>query len=839
MTTNPYRLPRTVVPSNYQIHLTPDLEKFTFDGRVEIDLDINESVTSFALNAKELELSSASVTVAGQTFVSGAPSFNEEYETATFTFDAALPTGAAVATITFTGILNDQLHGFYRSTYTDNNGVTHTIATTQFESHDARKAFPCWDEPAFKATYEVTLVVPAHLAAYSNSAVIRETDLGNNKREVVFDRTMKMSTYLVAFVVGPFESTEEVIVRGVPMRAIYPIGKGHLTEIGMETAIHAIEFFSDYFDIPYPGDKLDLIAIPDFAAGAMENLGLVTFRDTALLVDPKTGAHSDIERVAEVVNHEIAHMWFGDLVTMEWWEGIWLNEAFATFMESICTDHFRPQWQKWVGFNPARDMAFNVDGLHSTRAIEYEVISPNDCRGMFDVLTYIKGCAVLRMLEQYLGEETFRDGIRIYLKKHAYGNTVTKDLWSALEESSGQPVGAIMDTWILQGGHPLVKVENGTISQSPFSYLPPQDKSAIGSLWQVPVLSREIGSATINKQLLTSASAPLATSGVAVVNAGGSGFYRTAYGNTELAAIAAHLTELDVLERAVLFSDTWAAVMVGGATLQGLLTLATGLTDLDEPSTWSVIGQAIGMIDRIANDEERVELGGVVRRLYQPVLKRLTWNPAAGESEQAGELRGMVIEMLGIYGHDSDVIAEALRRFDANEVSGDLARAIVMIAADQHRPGTSAILDERRKNATTPQDEQRYLFALAGIPSEAVALETLEKCLSEFRSQDAPFLMGAMIANRSIGEFVWRWITERWGQLTEHFIPDMHAMMLGGVVTLFKNGDLAREVRAFHESNPLQSRHVTLIQMLDRLERGVLFGERVRGTLLETLKSLN
>ena len=839
MSTNPYRLPRTVVPSNYQIHLTPDLEKFTFDGRVEIDLDINESVTSFALNAKELELSGASVTVAGQTYVSGAPSFDEEYETATFTFDAALPTGAAVATITFTGILNDQLHGFYRSTYTDNNGVSHTIATTQFESHDARKAFPCWDEPAFKATYEVTLVVPSHLAAYSNSAVVRETDLGNNKREVVFDRTMKMSTYLVAFVVGPFESTEEVIVRGVPMRVIYPIGKGHLTEIGMETAIHAIEFFSDYFDIPYPGDKLDLIAIPDFAAGAMENLGLVTFRDTALLVDPKTGAHSDIERVAEVVNHEIAHMWFGDLVTMEWWEGIWLNEAFATFMESICTDHFRPQWQKWVGFNPARDMAFNVDGLHSTRAIEYEVISPNDCRGMFDVLTYIKGCAVLRMLEQYLGEETFRDGIRIYLKKHAYGNTVTKDLWSALEESSGQPVGAIMDTWILQGGHPLVKVENGTISQSPFSYLPPQDKSAIGSLWQVPVLSREIGSTTINKQLLASASAPLATSGVAVVNAGGSGFYRTAYGNTELAAIAAHLTELDVLERAVLFSDTWAAVMVGGATLHGLLTLATGLTDLDEPSTWSVIGQAIGMIDRIANDEERVELGGVVRRLYQPVLKRLTWNPTAGESEQAGELRGMVVEMLGIYGHDSDVIAEALRRFDANEVSGDLARAIVMIAADQHRPGTSAILDERRKSATTPQDEQRYLFALAGIPSEAVALETLEKCLSEFRSQDAPFLMGAMVANRSIGEFVWRWITERWGQLTEHFIPDMHAMMLGGVVTLFKDGELAREVRAFHESNPLQSRHVTLIQMLDRLERGVLFGERVRGTLLETLKSLN
>ena len=815
------------------------MEKFVFEGRVAIDIDINESVNSFAVNAKELEVGAATVTIEGQSFVSAAPTYDHEYETATFTFDTALPTGTGVATISFTGILNDQLHGFYRSTYTDNNGVNHTIATTQFESHDARKAFPCWDEPAFKATYEVTLVVPSHLAAYSNSAVVRETDLGNGKREVVFDRTMKMSTYLVAFVVGPFESTKEVVVRGVPMRVIYPIGKGHLTDIGMETAVHAIEFFSDYFDIPYPGDKLDLIAIPDFAAGAMENLGLVTFRDTALLVDPKTGSHSDIERVAEVVNHEIAHMWFGDLVTMEWWEGIWLNEAFATFMESICTDHFRPQWQKWVGFNPARDMAFNTDGLHSTRAIEYEVVAPNDCRGMFDVLTYIKGCAVLRMLEQYLGEETFRDGIRLYLKKHAYGNTVTQDLWSALEEASGQPVGAIMDTWILQGGHPLVKVENGTITQTPFSYLPPAEKSAIGSLWQVPVLSREIGSSTINKQLLNTSSSPLATSGVAVVNAGGSGFFRTAYGNSELAAIAERLNDLDVLERAVLFSDTWAAVMVGGATLEGLLTLATGLSELDEPSTWSVINQALVMIDRIANEEERTELAGVVRRLYQPVLHRLTWTPKPGESEQAGELRGMAVEMLGIYGRDEAVIEEAVRRFEANEVSGDLARGIVMIAAHENRAGTLDVLDQRRVAATNPQDEQRYLFALAGIPSEEIAAQTLQRCVDEFRSQDAPFLMGAMIANRTVGEFAWRWITERWEQLSAHFIADMHAMMLNGVVTLFKNGELAREVRNFHESNPLQARHITLVQMLDRLERGVLFGERVRGTLLETLKGLN
>ena len=833
--TNPYRLPATVVPSAYKIFMAPDLEAATFSGRVEISVDVNESVETFALNALDLEVGAAVITINGTTYRSAEPSYDAEYQTANFAFDDALPLGRGTIEISFSGILNDLLHGFYRSTYTDDTGVTHTLATTQFESHDARRAFPCWDEPAYKATYEVHLTVPSHLAAYSNSAVVSDVDLGNGQRSVSFAPTMKMSTYLVAFVVGPFAETPVIDVRGVPVRIIYPLGKGHLTAIGMETAIHALEFFTDYFAIPYPGDKLDLIAIPDFAAGAMENLGLVTFRDTALLVDPDRASFNEVERVAAVVNHEIAHMWFGDLVTMDWWEGIWLNEAFATFMESICTDHFRPQWKKWVGFNTSRDMAFNVDGLHSTRAIEYEVVSPNDCRGMFDILTYIKGCAVLRMLEQYLGEETFRDGIRLYLKKHAYANTVTQDLWNALEESSQQPVGQIMNTWILQGGHPLIKVENGTITQTPFSYLPPQENSNVGTDFLVPVLSREISSKKISKQLLTTPSAELATSGIAVVNAGGSGFYRTAYGDGELAAIAAHLDELDELERAVLFSDTWASIYVGGATIRGLLTLATGLRNLDEPSSWSVIGTALATIDRITDDEGRVVLAGAVRRIYGPVLERLTWSPIPGESEQAGELRAMAVEMLGIYGKDPEVIAEALRLFDDHRVSGDLAQPIVAITAAQNRPGTYEELDARRKAATTPQDEQRYLFAAVAIPDVELALETYERCYGEFRSQDAPFLMGVLATNRVHGETLWRKITSEWDRATTYFPPDMHIRLATGVPTLIASESLAREVRAFHEAHPLKASHQTLVQMLDRMDRGVAFGNRVREGLAATL----
>ena len=434
---NPYRLDRNVIPSAYRIFLTPDLESATFSGRVEIDVDVTTSAPSFTLHAIELALGAASITTSDSTLLSSDPVLDEKYETATFNFDEDVPAGPSTIEIAFTGILNDQLHGFYRSTFTDVNGVAHTIATTQFEHSDARRAFPCWDEPSFKATYQVNLTVPSDLAAYSNSPELSNTDLGNGQRTVTYAPTMKMSTYLVAFVVGPFEETEATDVDGVPLRIVYPVGKGHLTELALEAGAFSLRFFSQYFAIPYPGDKLDMIAIPDFAFGAMENLGCVTYRESALLVDPSTASLAEMQRVAEVVSHEIAHMWFGDLVTMEWWEGIWLNEAFATFMSVLCTNALRPQWEMWVGFGVDRDAALQIDGLHSTRPIEYEVVSPDDTRGMFDILTYEKGGSVLRMLEQYLGDETFRDGIRHYLLKHSYANTVTTDLWDALEETSG------------------------------------------------------------------------------------------------------------------------------------------------------------------------------------------------------------------------------------------------------------------------------------------------------------------------------------------------------------------------------------------------------------------
>ena len=831
MSTNPYRLPRTVVPSNYQIHLTPDLEKFTFVGRVDIDIDINESVSSFALNAKELDVAAATVVAGGTTYTSAAPTYSDEYETATFAFDAALPTGPAVLTINFTGILNDQLHGFYRSTYTDNNGVSHTIATTQFESHDARKAFPCWDEPAFKATYEVTLVVPSHLAAYSNSAVVRESDLGNGQREVVFDRTMKMSTYLVAFVVGPFESTEEVVVRGVPLRVIYPIGKGHLTAIGMETAVHAIEFFTDYFDIPYPGDKLDLIAIPDFAAGAMENLGLVTFRDTALLVDPTTGAHSEIERVAEVVNHEIAHMWFGDLVTMEWWEGIWLNEAFATFMANSCVDAFRPEWRTWVGFGTFRDMALQIDGLHSTRPIEFEVVSPGDSQGMFDLLTYEKGGSVLRMLELYLGRDIFRDGIRRYLKKHSYANTVTSDLWDALEEASQQPVREIMDTWILQGGHPLVTFANGQLTQSPFAYGDATGASNIGQEWLIPVQARRANGGPVDSYLLGTEPIEITADGPVVVNAGGAGVFRTRYGSAELAALTEDLTKLEELERVVLVADAWAGLFSSTITLSDFLTIARALGADNNPSTWTTVASALEWVGRVVSDEQRITLAGIVRELFQPNLDRLGYDGVDGEDELTPQLRALTISTLGILGRDEAVRDEAVRRYDANQLDGDTARAFLRVVANVNRPGDYEKFIVAYNTAASPQEEQRFLMSLADFPEEAQALESARRAFDEFRTQDGPMLLGLLVNSRANGPAIWRYLTGRWSDVQTKFAPNLHVRVTGGVSTFVNDEAFCDEVEAFHTTNPLAVAQRTLVQYLERMRIGTKFAKNIRPQL--------
>jgi puromycin-sensitive aminopeptidase len=836
--TNPYRLPSTIRPSAYRLDLVPDLEAATFTGSVEIEVDVTEPVVSLTLNADELDLSAAIVRTSSGVVTSASPVLDHEFETATFSFASPLPVGAATVSITFTGLLNDRLVGFYLSTFEDGEGVMHRIATTHFEATDARRAFPCWDEPAFKATFEVSLDVPEELEAYSNATVVSSASSGVGRKMVRFAPTMAMSTYLVAFVVGPFEASPVTMVVGTPVRIVYPQGKGNLATWPMQVAVHALTYFTDYFGIPYPGDKLDLVAIPDFATGAMENLGCVTFRETALLVDPETASLDELQQVALVIDHELAHMWFGDLVTMEWWEGIWLNEAFATFMEMLCTDDYRPEWKKWVIFNPSRDMALMVDGQHSTRPIEFEVASPNECRAMFDILTYIKGCAVLRMLEQYLGADTFRDGIRTYLQQFAYANARTKDLWTALEGASGKPVSEIMDTWILQGGYPLVSVGEGSITQEPFAYAEATGPTAIGSGWKIPVLVRSLEGGGARSLLLEKPSAPLEQEGVTIVNAGGHGFFRTAYEPDHLRRIAQRLPDLDELERAILFTDTWAAILVGRSDFADLFALAKGLGDLDEPSAFDVVATALSLAERIVGDDDREALAAGVQGLWGPVFSRLGWEPAEGEPVQAPQLRAMAIRQLGTLGRSESIISTALQRFDDELVSGDLADAIVAITLAQGRPGDVATCRSRQRTAATPQEEQRYLFAPAETPDTSVISEAFDLAFSEVRTQDAPYLIRMLMRNRHAGPQVWRSLVGRWDDALDRFPNMAHVAMMSSVTEFVSDLALTAEVRRFHEGHPLPMGQQQVAQVLDLMDLHAALAERSRGSLPGWLRAL-
>ena len=632
----PYRLPTNVVPERYEIKLAPDLSAAKFTGEERIVVQVLEPVQQVIVNAAELDFQAVSIKGPGGKLTAANVSLDSENEQATFDFPDTLNPGRWELQIAFSGILNDKLHGFYRSTYKDPNGREKTLASTQFESTDARRAFPCWDEPAFKAVFQVTLVVDENLTAISNTRSIRLTPLpGTGKKEVVFADSIKMSTYLVAFIVGEFEGTEPVMVGSAPLRVWAVPGKGHLGKFGLQVGSFSLSFFSRYYDIPYPGDKLDLIAIPDFASGAMENLGAITFRETALLVDEEKATRSELERVADVVSHENAHMWFGDLVTMKWWNGLWLNEAFATFMEMLAVDAWKPEWRRWDSFTVSRAAAMQVDGLKSTRPIEFPVERPEEAAGMFDVLTYEKGASVLRMLEQYLGDDSFRDGIRLYLRRHAYANAETTDLWDALEESTHQPARALMDSWIFQAGYPLLSVEKDghglVLSQRLFRYL--QDGDVPDRKFHVPIFLR-IGTkqGTVNQTVLLTdqelhIQLPEDLDWV-VANAGGHGFYRVRYNSELMAAVKRELqSNLLPVERFNLVNDTWATTLAGLASLTDYLDLIDLLRDETDLNVWTTVIISSHHLHRILDDVQERLFQERIRAVFNPALQRLNVVP--------------------------------------------------------------------------------------------------------------------------------------------------------------------------------------------------------------------
>ena len=842
-----HRLPATVTPDRYDLKLTPDLTAFTFAGDERVGLTVHAATAEIVLNALELTINEAVAERAGKVLRASRIELEPERERAHLHFNEALDPGAWTLHIKFSGILNDKLHGFYRSQYTDAAGKSHTLATTQFEATDARRAFPCWDEPALKAAYGVTLIVDEGLSAFSNAGIARERPIGGGKKEVVFKDTIKMSTYLLAFIVGEFEATSPVDA-GTPLRVVHVPGKRALTPWAEQIGAFSLKFFADYYGIPYPGDKLDLIAIPDFAAGAMENLGAITFRETALLADDKTASRAELERVADVVSHENAHMWFGDLVTMKWWNGIWLNEAFATFMEMLAVDAWKPNWKRWDSFGVSRSAAMAIDALKSTRSIEYTVLSPEDCRSMFDILTYEKGAAVLRMLEQYLGAEHFRKGISLYLKKHQYANTETGDLWDALQESSGQPVRAMMDTWIFQQGFPVISValapdgKTLRLHQRRFFYLPPDQAET--QLWHVPLIVRTSTDKGISTHriLMTGAEAALELPGKldwALVNENGSGFFRVRHAPELLRALTNNLRHLQPIERFGLVSDTWAATVAGLTPLTEFVAMARLFRDETDLNVWRAILGAFNYLDMVVTDAQRPQLAAAVRTILAPAAGRLGWVARAEDDELTRQLRGSVMSTLGTLGDDPAVQGKARELYaewDRNPSTADRDLVPGLIAILAHC-GDAARYQEFKghfKAARTPQEEQRYLFSLAGFRAQALLRDTMTMTLNgEVRTQNAPFLMHSLLYNPAVRYEAWDFIRTNWDAMIEKYPDSALPRMCEAIVGLL---DREAEVNAFFEQHKVRLGNKIIDQHLERLAVAVAFRRREGATLEKSLE---
>ena len=857
MTTVFASLAQEVLPRKYRLTLWPDIDAAAFHGEEQVELDISAPASRITMNALNLEVQSASVDCGDTTVSPALIEYDEEAETVTLGFDAPLPPGQATLSLRFTGVLNEQLFGFYRATYQGPDGQPKVMATTQFEATDARRAFPCWDEPAVKATFECALVVPARLSAVSNTSIVSETPEGDGLKRVQFGETPPMSTYLLAFIVGELESIEGRSQDGTLIRVLTTPGKVEQGRFALDTALRLLTYYNDYFGIPYPLDKLDHLAIPDFAAGAMENWGAITYRETALLYDPANSSPATRQRIAEVVAHEMAHMWFGDLVTMAWWNDLWLNESFASWMGTKAVDHLFPEWSMWTQFIvDDLNSGLSLDGLENTHPIEQEVGDPAQINQLFDAISYSKGASVLRMLEQFIGPDKFRAGLYRYLDAHRYGNARGSELWQAMEEESQQPVIRMMDSWIQQPGYPVLRarMERGDqtqvrLTQQRFLYTGLKEDDA---LWQIPVgLASQTGQAPApvvigdRSGALPLTQPPPANGDTAwiKVNPGHTGFYRVQYDDDEWQRFipAIESGQLDATDRLGLQADAYALARSGLLPATRFLQLAQAYRNEETYSVWADLIGNLRQVELLISQEPFLpQFQAMGRHLLQPIAEKTGWEPRAGEGHLQTLLRATVLGSFGALG-DSATIEEARRRFglflqEPSSLSPDLKGAVYALAAQSGDQQTFA--DMHRLSQETPLQEEkvRLLQSLTRFTDSALLQRTLDLALSpDVRIQDTVAMIIGVAGNRHNGaQLAWDFVKANWAEFDRRYGSGGFAIMrLVGITGNFVTQEARDDVEQFFQQNPTPSASRSIQQSLERIDLNIRWLRRNRQDLAQ------
>ena len=855
-------LPGAVRPVTYAIKLQPDFKRFTFSGEERVTIDITEPVTEIVLNAKDLQVETATLSMDGATIAAKNIRHDNSQETLTLEFGQIILACPATLLLTFTGELNDKLHGFYRSEYTGPDGGQRHLAATQFEATDARRAFPCWDEPARKARFEVTLVIPSDLMALSNTPVVYESESGPGLKTLRFAETPVMSTYVLAFVVGDLTSVESQYVgAGTTTKvAVWTTrGKEDQGQFALDTSVQLLSFFNEYFGIPYPLEKLDHIAIPDFAAGAMENWGAITYRETALLVDAENSSAGTRQRVAEVVAHEMAHMWFGDLVTMRWWDDLWLNESFASWMGTKAVDWLFPDWQMWTQFvNMDTNRALSLDGLKNSHPIEQEVKNPAEVNQLFDAISYSKGASVIRMLEQFLGPDSFQRGLQEYLAAHQYGNARTKDLWSALESASGEPVTSIMDSWTKQMGYPVLQVETTgapgrqelILSQERFVYDRLLDDSGTGTeVWRVPVrVTHGGGEPTALLMDGRQARLPLGISDAAEgaaaswfkVNPDQTGFFRVNYQPEDWDKLvpAIQSLELPASDRLGIQNDAYSLSRAGMLPVTQFLALARAYGNETDASVWGDLSSNLRDVDVLLADESTREgYQSFARSIFRPAVERAGWEAMPGEGHLDALLRSTVLSQAGSYG-DTDVLDQARERFvryieDPATVHPDLRGVVLSLTGQTGDRATYDQLWKMEKETSLQEEKIRLLLALTRFSDLELLRETLERSLSpDVRTQDTISVVSGVASNPRGRDLAWTFIKDNWSEFDRRYGSGGFGLMrLVSVCNNFTSQQRLNDVETFFQEHPTPAAERTIRQALERIRLNIKWLERNREEL--------
>ncbi len=846
------RLPRHVLPVTYKIFIEPDLKAKEFKGEETIDITISKSCSEIAINSVDLELENPEIALRDrqdrENWIKGSISSDRSDQTVRLQFDKKLEPGEYELKLSFKGKLNDKLIGFYSSKAKLADGREVMIATTQMEPADARRAFPCFDEPDMKARFQITLSVEPDLVAISNGAVKDEKlDEKRNKRLFTFEETPLMSTYLVALIVGPFEATEVTEVNGVKIRVWATRGKIVHGAYGVGVAAKLLPFFENYFGVKYPLRKLDLIAIPDFGAGAMENLGAITFRENKLLVEEKTASIISKEAVVSIIAHEMAHMWFGDVVTMKWWDDLWLNEAFATWMSVKAMNYYNPDWLPWERFLQGKSHALFTDCLNSTRPIYAAVNDPADAEEMFDEITYEKGAGVLRMLERYLGEDTYMKGIQDYIKTHEFKNAGTADLWKSLEKASAKPVSAIMHNWVYQPGYPLVELDssnetNVVLSQKRFNVS--EEHGTKNVVWQIPI-GLKSSNESVSTVLLEKQSATFpktAGSELLLLNADADGYYRVRYPSDQLLSIGKLAEQkLNAKERYQLLADAWAMVESGSLSIADYMRLTSAFKNERDPNVVEGLISGFSSINLFVDNASRAQFAAFIRDRLASLTEHLGWQSKPGESDLLKILRGDVLAAMGTIGEDPSTIEEARNRFRTyvqtpEKVDPSLYDAIVTIVAYNGGEEDYAALKKCWQEAATPEAKIRNLMALADFRRPELLQKTLDLSMTdEVRTQDAPHLVLKLMRQPAGREPGWEFMKSNWDKMVKRFPSHVFPRMLTGAYS-FVSREQARDLEQFLSTHKIPNGRRVAAKVLERVKLNVRIEARSSEPLAVWLK---